>query len=54
MLQKLEELNAELQAELRARDSFLQMSEDDRNQHAQDLAFLNQQVAEKDEIIKYV
>ncbi|XP_052818212.1 centrosomal protein of 63 kDa-like [Mya arenaria] len=49
---KLEDLNAELQGELRARDDFLQMSEEDSRQHENNIAVLNKQIQKKDDIIK--
>ncbi|XP_060568245.1 centrosomal protein of 63 kDa-like isoform X7 [Ruditapes philippinarum] len=51
-VRKLEELNSEFQAELRARDDFLRMSEEDSKQHAKDIALLNKQISEKDDIIR--
>jgi len=52
VIQRLEELTGELQAELRARDNFLSMSEEDSKQHEKTIAVLNRQIAEKDNIIK--
>jgi len=50
--QKLEELNGELQAELRARDDFLKISEEDSKQNTMNITLLQKQNDDKDEVIK--
>ena len=46
-------MNTELQVELRARDDFLHMSEEDFNQHNRTVSHLEQQIIEKDNVIRY-
>ena len=53
IFQKTEEQNARYQLELRARDDFLHMSEEDTRQHARNFTMFEQQIAEKDNIIRY-
>ena len=53
IFQKTEEQNARYQLELRARDDFLHMSEEDARQHARNFTLFEQQIAEKDNIIRF-